>query len=126
MGRRNIQAPSTRLSVTTPYVDYDDAVVMIGSSVTIRAACLDASMELGARPVQTTRELAGNAVATVRPLVIVADEKDGLSSEELTDMAVSVGAQLVVAGRGDDVFAIASRVKLAIRASRSLREGRAG
>ena len=122
MGRLDGDSSTIRESEPTPYVDHDDAIAMIGPSVTTRAACLDASMELCARPVQATHDNAGNMIAMVRPLVIVIDGWVGLSKEDLTDMAVSVGAQIVVAGPNEEPSALAARVKLALRAARLLRE----
>jgi len=122
MRARESDHPIIRECEPTFYVDHDDAIVMIGSSVTIRAACLDASMALCARPVQAPRENASSSIAMVRPLVIVVDGWVGLSSEELTDIAVSVGAQIVVAGADEEAAALAARVKLAVRAARLLRD----
>jgi len=109
----------------TPYVDHDDAIVMIGSSVAMRAACLDAAVKLGARSIQTTHDRAGRVVATARPLVIVVDEMVQLSTEEQTDMSIGVGAQLVVARPHEQPAELAERVKLAVKAARVLRN-RAG
>lgn len=121
MGDSKPRTPVTRPSVPTPYIDHDDAIVMIGPSAVTRVACLDAAIELGVRPIQASWENASKVVTTVRPLVIVAEERSGLTPEELTDMAVSVGAQLVVTGPADVGPALAERVKLAGRAARVLR-----
>ncbi|OQB12633.1 MAG: hypothetical protein BWY17_03068 [Deltaproteobacteria bacterium ADurb.Bin207] len=115
------KTPPVRPSVPTPFVDHDDTIVMVAPSAMTRVACLDAAIEIGARPVQVTPENTLKVVATVRPLVIVVEESTQLSSSELTDLAVSVGAQLLVVAPDEVGLTLAERVKLAGRASRILR-----
>lgn len=111
----------TRRSVPTPYIDHDDAIVMIDPTSLTRIACIDAAVELGMRPVSASAESAPRVVATVRPLVIVVERNVGLSSNELTDLAVGVGAQLVIVSSVDIGPALSERVKLSGTAARMLR-----
>jgi hypothetical protein len=73
------------------------------------------------RPVSASAETAARVVATVRPLVIVAERHVGLSSNELTDLAVGVGAQLVIVNPVDVGPALSERIKLSGTAARMLR-----
>ncbi|MCL2824038.1 MAG: hypothetical protein FWD57_08605 [Polyangiaceae bacterium] len=124
MGYRYTANPNARESVPTPYVDHDDAIVMIGSAIAIRAACLDAAMELGARPVQATNSGAPTIIASTRPLVIVTDENTSLTQEEQADIAISVGAQLVTAAPDEHASDLADRVKSAVEVARAMRNKR--
>jgi hypothetical protein len=118
----NGQSPKPmRRSVPTPYIDHDDAIVMIDPTSLTRFSCIDAAVELGMRPVSASAETAARVVATVRPLVIVAERHVGLSSNELTDLAVGVGAQLVIVNPVDVGPALSERIKLSGTAARMLR-----
>lgn len=111
----------TRRSLPTPYIDHDDAIVMIDPTSLTRIACIDAAVEIGMRPVSASVESAARVVATVRPLVIVVERNVGMTSNELTDLAVSVGAQLVIVNPVDIGPALSERVKLSGTAARTLR-----
>ena len=111
----------TRRSLPTPYIDHDDAVVMIDPTSFTRIACIEASVEIGMRPVSASVETASRVVATVRPLVIVVERNVALTSNELTDLAVSVGAQLVIVKPTDVGPVLSERVKLSGVAARTLR-----
>ncbi len=105
----------------TPYVDDDKAVVPIAPSALTRLAYVEAAIDLQVRPVVASVESATRVATTVRPLVIVAEMGAGLTSSELTDLAVSVGAQLVIANEIEPGSALTERVLLAGKAARSLR-----
>lgn len=120
MGTDGGSAPPNRKSVPTPYIDHDDALVMIDASPLTQVACIDAAVETGMRPVSASTETAPTVVATVRPLVIVVDEQAQRKGGRWTDLAVSVGAQLVLVNAVDVGPALAERVKLAGSAARAL------
>lgn len=124
MGDDEKNLPPTRKSIPTPYIEHDDTVVMIDPTALTRMACIDASMDLGMRPVSTSSDAAPRVIATTRPFVIVVEPSSGLCASTLTDLAVSVGAQLVFVGEVDVGPALAERVKLAGRAAKALRSQR--
>lgn len=126
MGEPNGHGKPPRKSMPTPYIDHDDAIVMIDPSGLTRIACIDAAIELQMRPVAASAESAARVVTTVRPLVIVAEDSVNLPSTELTDLAVSVGAQLVVATEAEIGPVLAERVKFAGNAARTLQKRRQG
>ncbi len=112
----------TRQSFPTPYIEHDEALVMVAPSSLTRVACIDAAVELELRPVLASQETAARVVATVRPLVVVAERTGGLKGSDLTDLAVSVGAQLVMVEATDVGPALAERIKLSGRAAQALRK----
>ena len=120
MGTDGSTRPPARRSIPTPYIEHDDALVMIEPSPLTRVACIDAAVELGMRPVAASGPNAPTVVATVRPLVIVVDEEAQRQGGSWTDLAVSVGAQLVLVNAVDVGPALAERVKFAGRAARTL------
>lgn len=126
MGANGENRPPTRKSVPTPYIDHDDALVMIAPTALTRIACIDAAIELGMRPVAASKESAAGVVTTVRPFVIIVERDTEMRAADLTDLAVSVGAQLVLVDSFDVGPALAERVKLAGQAARTLRNRRSG
>jgi hypothetical protein len=121
MGENGHDRPPARKSVPTPYIDHDDAVVMIEPTALTRIACIDAALELGMRPIAASKDTAARVVTTVRPFVIIVEREADLRAADLTDLAVSVGAQLVFVDTLDVGPALAERVKLAGQAARTLR-----
>lgn len=121
MGENGHDRPPVRKSVPTPYIDHDDALVMIDPTALTRMACIDAAIELSMRPVAASRDTAARVVTTVRPYVIIVERDADLRAADLTDLAVSVGAQLVLVDAFDVGPALAERIKLAGQAARTLR-----
>jgi len=86
-----------------------------------RLACVQAAVDSNCRPIAAKRETAVQVAAENRPLVIVVNEGVELPGVELTDLVVSVGAQLVRVASFDRPEILSERVSLALAASRRIR-----
>jgi hypothetical protein len=98
---------------------------MVDPTALTRLASVEAAMEIGVRPVVASRETFQKVAALTRPLVIVVEAEHGLNMDDLTDLAVSVGAQLVVVRTNELGPTLAKRVELAGKAAKNMRSGRA-
>ena len=116
--------PPARRSVPTPYLDPDDALLMVDPTALTRLASVEAAMEIGVRPVVASRATYQKVAAMTRPLVIVVEAEHELDMDDLTDLAVSVGAQLVLVKPNEVGPDLAKRVELAGKASKNLRSRR--
>ena len=108
-------------SCPTPFYAVDDALLMVAPSPPMRVACVGVAMELGLRPIVATRETMFQVAASSRPLVIVVEFDPELDRSHLTDMAVSVGAQIVEVGLTDTTEQLIRRIQVAVTASRMMR-----
>ncbi len=98
-----------------------DCVLMVDPDAETRLACVQAAVDEGCRPLAARPETAAAVAAENRPLVIVVAGDDALGGVDPTDLAVSVGAQLVRWKAMGAPEQLAERVRLGIVAARRIR-----
>jgi hypothetical protein len=121
MSQPNDPGRKRRESLPTPFLSRDDALLMVAPSQPVRVACVGVSMQLGLRPVAATHDTMFQVAAASRPLAIVVEFDPDLDNARLTDLAVSVGAQVVHVGLTDTTEQLIQRIELAVIAARALR-----
>ncbi|MBI5537625.1 MAG: hypothetical protein HY898_33185 [Deltaproteobacteria bacterium] len=121
MSHPNDPGRKRRESLPTPFLSRDDALLMVAPSQAVRVACVGVSMQMGLRPIAATIETMFQVAAAARPLAIVVEFDPDLDHARLTDLAVSVGAQVVHVRLVDTSEALIERIQVAVVAARALR-----
>jgi len=115
------EAKDPREGTETLPLQGGDCVLMVDPDAETRVACVQAAVDEGCRPLAARPETAPAVAAENRPLVIVVAGDEALGGVDPTDLAVSVGAQLVRRRALEVPEQLAERVRLGIVAARRIR-----
>ncbi len=102
----------------TPLHTPDEALLLVAPSESSRLACIEITVQEGLRPIIATQATMTQIAASSRPLVMVIESDPNLDQTELMDLAVSIGAQLVVVSSREPAAQLSERVRLAVIAAR--------